>query len=357
MKKKVLTFLSLVFAVVMFAGCSLFAGEDLQRQVLTTSEQEQRIQNISQTYPDAVVTVFKRDIASDTHSALGSGVVVKDNGFIVTNYHVISLFLNSNQYQLEVVFNDSVETHEATIEWNSAALDLAILKVDLFGLDFVPMKDRSIKVLEEDHYFASEIVVAIGTPIDFSLQNTVTVGRIASDKHRVAFAEGNVYHDLIQHTAPINHGNSGGGLFDLDGNLIALNTLGNDNANSLFFAVPVYALIEVLPLVETAYLNGTKHTAGLIGIEALDKEQASHDNNVTFEDSGMLVISVFENGSANGKLVVGDIIRQIKIGDKTVDVENRNSLVFALLKTKSGTNITLKVERNNSNINVNITLG
>ncbi len=358
MKKKFLSLLAIVFAMLMLGGCSLFSGDNLQREVLTVSEQEARIQTISETYVDAVVTIFTYQIASDNYTSLGSGVVIKDNGFIATNFHVIStvVYDGLNNYELKVAFNDSAYDFPASIEWYNIALDLAIIKVDLFGLDFVPMKDRSITVTEEEHYYASEFVIAIGTPIDFSLQNTVTVGRISSKAHRITYVDGNVYEDLIQHTAPINHGNSGGGLFDLDGNLIALNTLGNDDANSLFFAVPIYPIIEVLDQVVSAYNSNTTHRAGLLGITAIDRYQVAQENDIDFEESGMLVLSVDEAGASFGKLFKDDIIKQVTINGNQTTIDIRNNFVFSLLKTTQGTSITLKVQRNSSLINITITL-
>lgn len=353
MKKRILTAVFLAVITLVISGCSLFAGKDLQVEVLSVAEQEERIATIAQNYPESVVTVFTYNKNTNNSVSLGSGVVVRDNGFIVTNHHVISKIVDDEaNFEAKVAFDSSNSLYPATIEWHNIQLDLAIIKVNLIGLDYVPMKDRSFPADPAEHYFASQVVVAIGTPLDFTLQNTVTVGRISSKAHRVSVAENGVYEDLIQHTAPINHGNSGGGLFDLDGNLIGLNTLGHDDANSLFFAVPIYPIIEVLDTVINAYNLGQKHRAGVLGITALDRFQAG----VTFEGSGLIVLSVSSSGASHGKLFEGDIIKKVTVNSKQTVVDIRNNFVYALLNTTAGTTITLLVERGGLNISVSVTL-
>ncbi len=167
---------------------------------------------------------------SQTAEALGSGVIISSDGYIVTNQHVVA-----NQTSLEVLFADGTKV-AATLVGEDASADLAVIKVDV--------KVPAVAQLgDSDKLELGQPVVAIGTAVgDFA--NTVTEG-IVSGTHRQLDNSSAATQDLIQTDAAINHGNSGGPPLDLAGNVIGINTavVRNDGtmgsvAEGLGFAIP-----------------------------------------------------------------------------------------------------------------------
>ena len=176
------------------------------------------------------VTTRGRYGQTRTAEALGSGVIIDSRGYIVTNQHVVA-----NQQSLQVIFADGTKV-EATLVGEDASMDIAILKVEA--------KVPAVAQLgDSDKLDLGQPVVAIGTALgDFA--NTVTVG-IVSGLHRQLDDASTSIRDLVQTDAAINHGNSGGPLLDLNGNVIGINTavVRNDGtmgsvAEGLGFAIP-----------------------------------------------------------------------------------------------------------------------
>ncbi len=172
---------------------------------------------------------------------LGSGVIVSDDGYILTNNHVIEgtdeikvTLANQKEYQAKLVGRDAAGT-------KVGGTDLALLKIDAEGLPMLPFGDS-------DALEVGEWVIAIGNPLSFS--QTVTRG-IVSAKGRTRFS-GIQYGNFIQTDAPINRGNSGGALINIRGELVGINTLivtgGFTMGNvGLGFAVPSNTAQQVLP--------------------------------------------------------------------------------------------------------------
>jgi 2-alkenal reductase len=168
--------------------------------------------------------------ATQTAEASGSGIIIDEAGYIVTNQHVVE-----NQTALEVIFSDGTRA-PATLVGEDASIDLAVIKVNVAVPAVAKLGDSN--ALEP-----GQPVIAIGTALgDF--QNTVTAG-IISGLHRQLDDTTLVAQDLIQTDAAINHGNSGGPLLDLEGNVIGINTAVvraddsvGDIAEGLGFAIP-----------------------------------------------------------------------------------------------------------------------
>ncbi len=363
MKKKLL-FLSFAFLFCLFTltGCSLSfdlgGGKTITNTEPLTIEAGATATEIAEEYLDAVVTVMVEDRSGNSIS-FGSGVAVYAGGYIATNYHVINTAVNSNIFELQVYLNTETTGYDAEILWYNQSLDLAIIRCDYYNIPFVKMADRWIE--GSKHLRILEQVITIGTPIDFGLQNTASIGYISSAEYRYATSDTNLYEDLIQHSAAISNGNSGGPLFDMNGNLIGLNTLGASDstsngqtvsANDIYFAVPIYPIMEIIEEVA----NGTFEMPKL-GITGFDKYEASYSNYGTFEEDGFKVSSVETNSSSYNKLSEGDIIKKITCVDgKVFEIEERNDLIYALLHSEPGDNITIEYKRGNSTSNVTITL-
>ena len=173
---------------------------------------------------------------------IGSGVIVSDDGYILTNNHVIErsdeiiiTLSNGKEYTAELVGRDAAGTEVS-------GTDLALLKIDAEGLPVLPFGDS-------DQLEVGEWVIAIGTPLNYS--QTVTRG-IVSAKGRPGLRSGIKYGNFIQTDAPINRGNSGGALINIRGELVGINTAiitgGLSTGNiGIGFAVPSKMAQQVLP--------------------------------------------------------------------------------------------------------------
>lgn len=178
----------------------------------------------------------------DPVTGVGSGVIVSDDGYILTNNHVIErsdeitvTLSNGKEYVAELVGRDAAGSEVS-------GTDLAVLKIDAEGLPILPFGDS-------DQLEVGEWVIAIGTPLNFS--QTVTRG-IVSAKGRPGHRSGIKYGNFIQTDAPINRGNSGGALINIRGELVGINTAiitgGLSTGNiGIGFAVPSKMAQQVLP--------------------------------------------------------------------------------------------------------------
>ncbi len=200
----------------------------------------------------------------DLQSGLGTGFIIREDGYILTNDHVVS---GANKIRVRMV--DDRE-FEATLVGTYPLVDLALLKIEADRpLPVVPLGDS-------DELRTGEWVIAIGNP--FGLDHTVTAG-IVSAKGRKEIAPGNqpVYSNFIQTDASINPGNSGGPLFNMRGEVVGINTAITSSGQGIGFAIPVNMAKELLPQLATgkvdqAYLGVvpqevTRQIADALGLE------------------------------------------------------------------------------------------
>lgn len=167
-----------------------------------------------------------------TRQSIGSGFVIHENGYIVTNAHVIR-----NMLDCKIVFADKSE-YEARVVSADPRNDLAVLKIEVTS----PL--LAIRLGRSDDLMVGETVVAIGNPMGY--QHTVTTGVVSALGRELRFGKGVVYKNLIQTDASINPGNSGGPLLNINGELIGINTAIRGDAQNIGFAIPVDHLVEVL---------------------------------------------------------------------------------------------------------------
>jgi serine protease Do len=210
--------------------------------------------------------------------SLGSGFVISEDGYIVTNNHVIE-----NVDKITVIFEDMTQL-DATVVGRDPKTDIALIRVEpdekLFAL---PLGDSNA-------VRPGEWVVAIGNP--FGLSHTVTAG-IVSAKHRVI--GGGSYDDYIQTDAAINPGNSGGPLLNLSGEVIGINTAINPQANTIGFAVPIDMAKSILPQLRTAG-HVTRGWLGVM-IQKITPELAQEFG--LEDEAGALVSKVVPDGPAD----------------------------------------------------------
>src|SRR6266699_371960 len=165
--------------------------------------------------------------------AMGSGFVINQNGYIVTNNHVVE-----GATQISVKLSDGHEL-PGKVVGRDAKTDIALLKIEATGLTVIPLGDSSASQVGEP-------VMAIGNP--FGLEQTVTTGIVSATGRAIGAGP---YDDFIQTDASINPGNSGGPLFNLKGEVVGINTAINPNGRGIGFAIPVDALKDVLPQLLT----------------------------------------------------------------------------------------------------------
>lgn len=346
------------------SGNSQYVSQYQENQPITVEEGSTAAE-IAQKYIDISFTVLIYQVTevnggsskSMELSSYGSGFVVHTGGFILTNYHVIEDVLAdpvsygaTKVYYECYVSQDGGETYyPAEILWENSVFDMAIIICEEFAsLPAAKLKDRTIYCSDEERIGLLEQVITVGN--QKSYHASATIGNISSTILRVATSETNVYEHLIQHNASINHGNSGGALIDMDGNVIGLNTLGDDDANSLFFAVSIYPAIAVLDkVVENYYATGSKTEEIVLGFTGTDSVLDSmSQTSVGFEGEGLYVTGVESSCLISG-LKVGDVIVEVKIqtsdGTESFEVWDNNSFRYARLNLLYAQNATFKVNR------------
>ena len=268
-------------------------------------------------------------------SGLGSGVIMTEDGYIVTNNHVVE-----GADKLEVLLNDN-STYEARIVGTDEATDLALIKIDAKGLDFITFGDsETLKV--------GEWVLAVGNPFGFN--STVTAGIVSAkarslgqNAHRGRMG----IESFIQTDAALNPGNSGGALVNLKGELVGINSAIYSNTGSysgFSFAIPTTIVKKVMTDIRQ---YGTVQRAVLgCTVAELDAKLAK-EKNITATKTGLLVNSVSDRSTAKELgLQENDVITSIN----GVEVANHAQLVEQLNKFRPGDTITLTYVRDNKKV-------
>ena len=264
---------------------------------------------------------------------LGSGVIISQDGYIVTNSHVISKADN-----IIVMLNDGRKA-TAKVIGNDVESDLAVIKVDLTGLKPLGFREQSTQV--------GDVVLAIGNP--FGVGQTVTQG-IISATGRTGLGI-NTVEDFIQTDAAINPGNSGGALVDAYGQLVGINTAifsRSGGSMGIGFAIPT----EIVKLVMNGIIKDGKVHRGWLGIEL---QSSMKDPTKLGDDTqGVEVMNVMRDGpAAKAGLQKGDIITAMD--NKPVD--DANTLIQMVARKAPNSVVNLQVMRNKAQSSVNVTLG
>ena len=272
-----------------------------------------------------------------TRQGLGSGVIVREDGYILTNHHVID-----GADQISVDMNDN-RSLQAQLVGSDPPSDLALLKVNASGLPTLILGDS-------DRTRVGDIVLAIGNPL--GVGQTVTMGIISAKGRQTGLSNGS-FEDFLQTDAPINRGNSGGALVSTNGELIGINSQilsPSGGSIGLGFAIPSNMARSVLDQL----INTGKVRRGQLGIVVLEipSEQAARLG-VT-QGPGVVVYQV-QSGSAADRagLRQGDVISALN-GQPVTDP---NSFRNAIAATPPGTEVTLAVRRDGSERQVRATLG
>ena len=268
-------------------------------------------------------------------AALGSGFIIDKKGIVVTNNHVIQ-----DAEDIIVRVNGGVE-YKAKVIGADPLSDIAVLQLE------TKEKFKPVSFGDSDKARIGDWVIAIGNP--FGLGGTVTSGIISARNRSIGLSR---YEDYIQTDASINSGNSGGPLFDMNGNVIGINTaiLGRNGSIGIGFSIPSNsAKIVIDQLIE---FGETKR--GWLGVRIQDVTQEIADVEKLDEPRGALVASVAENSpSAKAGIKAGDIILEFN-GVKIIKMKELPAIVA---KTKVGKNVKVKVWRNEKELTKNVLLG
>ncbi|HXD08706.1 MAG TPA: trypsin-like peptidase domain-containing protein [Anaerolineales bacterium] len=320
-----------------------------QTLVLNNTNVETAVTQSVQKVGPAVVTVVGTIPGQQTFFGLtgdqtvsGSGVFITDQGYILTNNHVVE-----GTKQVSIVLSDGTE-EQAAIVGTDPYSDIAVLKTD--------GKVPAVATLgNSDALDPGESVIAIGSPLG-NFKNTVTVGVVSATGRSIDTGNGYQIEDLIQTDAAINHGNSGGPLVDLAGEVVGINTLIVRNTNSgdvaegLGFAIPVNTAQAIAQqIIQKGYF-----ARPYIGInyQPIDPNIAARYNLPA--QWGVYITEVSGNSPASDAgLQQGDIIT--KIGDVALD--ETHTYVNTLFTFKPGDQITLNVMRDGKDTQIQITLG
>lgn len=270
--------------------------------------------------------------------AAGSGVIISDNGYIVTNNHVVQ-----NADLIEVTLNDK-RTFTAIIVGTDPLTDLAVIKIDENGLN-------SLQYGNSDNVQVGEWVLAVGNP--FNLTSTVTAG-IVSAKARDIQILGDVsaVESFIQTDAAVNPGNSGGALVNTNGELIGINAAIATNTGSFAgysFAIPSNLVQKVVnDIIELGEVQ-----RAYMGISFIDIDSKFANEKGLDVIKGVYVESVIEKGAAdNAGILAGDLI--LKVGD--ISTNSKSELMEIIARHRPGDKILVTIERDKNESVVEIEL-
>jgi serine protease Do len=274
--------------------------------------------------------------------SLGSGFLISPDGYVVTNNHVVSPARTGATVDSIVVTLADRREFQAKLVGRDTTSDLALLKIEASGLPYVNFGDST-------RTRVGEWVVAIGNP--FGLGGTVTAG-IVSALHR-NLPGGGVYDRYIQTDASINFGNSGGPMFDLEGNVIGINTalISPTGGNiGIGFAIPAE---QAKPVID-ALRRGVRPSRGYIGVSLQQLDDAIAQSLGIPKNRGELIRSVTPGGAAQrAGIEQGDVVITVNNQPVTPD----QSLAYLVSNLQVGTKVPIELIRGGQRRTVTVTIG
>ncbi|GAA0788196.1 Do family serine endopeptidase [Marinobacterium sediminicola] len=268
-------------------------------------------------------------------SSLGSGVILNEQGYVVTNNHVIS-----GADSIVVALRDGREA-VAEVVGLDPETDLAVLKIDLDDLPSITLASDELRI--------GDVALAIGNP--FGVGQTVTMGIIsATGRNRLGLS---TYEDFIQTDAAINPGNSGGALIDAYGNLIGINTAifsKSGGSQGIGFAIPSTLASQVMQDL----ISHGRVIRGWLGIEIQELTPRLAESFGVGDRTGLIIAGIFRNGPAHqAGLQPGDVLLQIAGEAVTTSRKAMNRIA----RFKPGDKVELGILRNGHEMSLNATIG
>ena len=303
------------------------------------------VQQIASVVSPSVVAITTEQMSSSqtwfggyyVQSGAGSGVIISQDGYILTCAHVVS-----GATSVKVQLNGSDESYDATVVGQDSTSDIAVLKIDATGLTPAVIGDS-------DALAVGEVAVAVGNPLG-TLSNTVTDGIVSALNRQVTVQNNDM--TLIQTDASISPGNSGGGLFNASGELIGIVNAKSSysEAEGIGFAIPINTAMEIgRQLIE----NGSVARPAL-GVKIVDVTDAQTAQQLGVSTMGVYVVEVTKGSGADAAGVqAGD--RVLAVDDTAV---SDSSALKNYLKDKGiGDTVNLQVERDGKVLTLAVTLG
>ena len=268
-------------------------------------------------------------------TGLGSGFIISSEGYVVTNNHVIS-----GADQITVIFNNGIDEVPAELVGTDPKTDIAVLKIDPDKVDI-----KNINWGDSGSSRVGDIVLAIGNPL--GLGGTVTSGIISSINRDIG---GGPYVDFIQTDAPINRGNSGGPLFNLDGEVIGINSMiisQTGGSVGLGFSIPS----NTAKLIVEQIISFGQAKRGWLGVQIQDLTPEFSESLDYDSTDGAFVSSVSpESPAAKSNIQAGDIIIEFD-GKKIISFKDLPKVVA---ETPIGNEVKVSVWRNGGLIEITV---
>ena len=269
--------------------------------------------------------------------ALGSGIIISSDGYILTNNHVVQ---NARTIQVKLTDN---RTFSGKVIGTDPATDVALVKIDADNL-------QPITFADSDQAEVGDVVLAVGDP--FGIGQTVTEGIISAKNRQGLSDDGNSDEAFIQTDAAINPGNSGGALIDTNGRLVGMNTaiLSRSGGNQgIGFAVPS----DLCRWVADSLIKNGKVERGMLGvtIQQLSPELAKAMN--IHRTNGAVVADVTPGSPADkAGIKSGDVV--VQFDNKPID--DYNILKLMVAESTPGKSVPVQIDRNGQTLNLNVTL-
>ena len=288
---------------------------------------------IAEKIAPAIVGILSTTNKSES---VGSGVCVASGGFILTNAHVLS---NTGEISLHLFDGTSTS---AELIFNDPTSDIAILKSSK-TLPYLSLSNNAPKVGED--------VMAVGTPLSLLLKHSFTKGIVSALNRTLAVSSlaGESYmHNLIQHDASLNPGNSGGPLVNSKGEVVGINTLKITSGEGIGFAIPTQNFSSIL----NSFVTSINYETPYLGVFGYDAEIANYYQ-LTNVDNGVYVINIDKNSPIyNANVKTGDIIAKFN-GKK---IKNILDLREELYKCSATNSATIEIIRDNEVYEITIPL-
>lgn len=283
-------------------------------------------------------SIFLKDGTSKL--GLGTGIIVSENGYILTNEHV-----SGEKYSNCYVTLATGKSYQGNVVWSSTDLDLAIVKINAKNLQYITLGNSSDVKL-------GQIVYAIGNPIGFEFQRTVTSGIVSATNRTIILNEdekSSYMENLIQTDATINPGNSGGPLVNESGEVIGINSVKITSAEGIGFAIP----INIVKTIIQSFVTSGEFEEAYLGVFAYDKNIIPYlDNNLEIDD-GIYVVQVNNKSSAE---MYGIKEKDILLEVDGIALEKMCDLRSYIYTKKPGDEVIFKVLRNKREENITVKL-
>ena len=293
---------------------------------------------------NSALTIFGQSQTS-TGTATGSGIIISEDGYILTNNHIVSTSSDNSYYEVSeatkvtvTLFNDETE-YEAKIVGTDEQTDLAVIKIEKAGL-------TKAEFVDSDNVKVGEFAMAVGNPL--GMESTITCGVVSAVNRKVTDSDGKNY-TLIQTDAAINAGNSGGALVNSQGQVIGINTLKLEGTGieGMGFAIPINSTTDI----SSQLIQYSKVKRPYIGITGMDlDEKTAKANNLVV---GVYVKAIDDFSAAEkAGLKIGDVIieadgQKITTMDELTEIKNKHQI---------GDEMKIKVNRNGEEKELALTL-